>query len=550
MKEGWNYQENDMFEKKMEKKIEEKVELWLGRPELGWLRDFTQTVPDAEMYLVGGCLRDAAIGRESKDLDFVVKNVAPDKLQKTLLSLGNVVLVGRNFGVFKFRPLGFEQHEFDIALPRTEHSFGTGGYRDVATQSNPTLPLEHDLARRDFTINALAYDIKKKIILDPYHGLADLKNKIIRTVGEPRERFQEDYSRLLRALRFACVLDGEIEKNTAQVLRDFIYKINERKNLNNSEIVSDETRQKLPDDWQYILPSELIAQELVKTLMANPKKFWQIYDEYDFWPKVIPEFAAMKGCEHQSQWHQEGDVFNHMALVLEAAKSKPVQKILAGRALHPDVFVAALFHDLGKPASVIDTKTGRHFYGHEQISAKRWQEIQSIIPFAVAGVNIDIVQKLIANHMQFNEVKSMQRKTILKYYGGEVGEKQILLGLMDVGGSKQGKFKRGNFDNINFILAQLQKMKDEGFVLPEEKFKLKKPLIDGYKIMALWHIDAAKPEYRRWIGLLKSAGLEAELQGQFQDQNLSDLPDQEIKDKILACLNSEEKQEYLKLFNS
>jgi len=533
-----------------EKKIEEKVKFWLEQPELGWISDFKQTLPDAEMYLVGGCLRDIAIGRESKDLDFVVKNVAPDKLQESLSSLGNVVLVGRNFGVFKFRPLGFEQHEFDIALPRTEHAFGIGGYRDVETQSKPTLPLEHDLARRDFTINALAYDIKKKIILDPYHGLIDLKKKIIRTVGEPRERFQEDYSRLLRALRFVCVIDGKLEEKTSLALKDFIPKINERKNLDNGDIVTDETRQVISENWQYILPAELITQELVKTLMANPKRFWEIYQEYNLWPKLIPDFAEMKGCEHKSQWHREGDVYNHMALVLEAVNDKRVQKFLNGRALHPDIYVAALFHDLGKPQAVIEISTGRHFYGHEQISAKRWQEIQKILPFAVAGVDIDIVQKLVANHMQFNDVKFMQKKTILKYYGGEVGEKQILLGMMDVAGSRQGRFKQGNFDNINHILEQLEIMKDEGFILPEEKFKLKKPLIDGIKIMKLWHIDGSKYEQHKWIGILKSAALEAELQGKFKDQNLADLPNNEIKDKILSYLNEEGKEAYNKLFNS
>lgn len=533
-----------------EKKIEEKVKLWLNKPELGWLRDFKQTLPDAEMYLVGGCLRDAAIDRESKDLDFVVKNVAPDKLQETLSSLGNVVLVGRNFGVFKFRPQGLEQYEFDIALPRTEHAFGTGGYRDVETQSNPTLPLEHDLARRDFTINALAYDIKEKTILDPYYGLDDLKKKIIRTVGESRERFQEDYSRLLRALRFVCVIDGVIEEKTAQALKDFLPKINERKNLDNGEIVTDEVRQVIPDNWQYILPAELITQELVKTLMANPKRFWEIYQKYNLWPKLIPDFAEMKGCEHKSQWHREGDVYNHMALVLDAVNDKRVQKFLNGKPLHPDVYVAALFHDLGKPKAVIEISTGRHFYGHEQISAKRWQEIQKILPFGVAGVDIDVVQKLVANHMQFNDVKPMQKKTILKYYGGEIGEKQILLGMMDVAGSRQGKFKHGNFDNINHIIDQLQKMKDEGFMLPQERFKPKKPLIDGTKIISLWHIDASSHETRQWIGILKSAALEAELQGKFKDKNLADLPDNELKSIILSYLSGEEKETYNKLFNT
>lgn len=131
---------------------------------LAFVGPLLKKFPRAELYLVGGIVRDWLLDRESKDFDFVVRGIPGKKLEQFLKKYGAVNLVGKRFGVFKFTPRIEGERPFapaiiDIALPRTEHAWGTGGYRDVETQSDWRLPIEKDLARRDFTINALTLRI-------------------------------------------------------------------------------------------------------------------------------------------------------------------------------------------------------------------------------------------------------------------------------------------------------------------------------------------------------------------------------------------------------
>ncbi len=547
--EGLSVESSSMWERTYEKRIEKIVEGWLEKPELGWLIDFNKLLPEAEIYLVGGCLRDAGLDKECQDLDFIVRKIESPILEKTLSSLGQVVLVGKNFGVFKFRPQGYEDFEFDLALPRTDSAFGTGGYKDVETQSDPDLPIETDLARRDFTVNALAYNLKSKKLLDPYHGLKDLKEKTIQTVGEPKERFQEDYSRLLRALRFATSIDGKISTKTSEVLKDFLPRLNERKNKVTGEVILDQVRQVLPNDWEYILPGELVASEIVKTLTSNPVKFWDLYQEYEVWSLFVPDFTHMKSCEQTSKYHAEGNVANHMRLVLSGTQEKLFKNILENEKILAEVLVAALFHDVSKPSTHQLTSTGHHFYGHEQVGAKLWSDLQKILPFATTGLDTVMVQKLIGNHMQINDnVYEMRKETILKYFGGETGRNQLLLGVLDVGACWRGRFKRQDFSKIKFILGELEKMIQEGYILPAEKLKSKKPLINGQEIMRLWNLSGNDKDKCHWIGWLKAAAWEAELAGDFKDKKIESFDERELQKIITNYLTSEQRKLYNNLF--
>ncbi len=172
----------------------------LRSSQFSFITKLVKKFPKAEMYLVGGALRDIIIGRNTKDYDFVVRNVSLKDLEKYLSRLGSVNFVGRTFGVLKFSPAvkkGVKKvtsEPFDIALPRKEYSIGNSGhYRDFKVTSDHRLSIRHDLSRRDFTINAIAYDLRKYRIVDPWNGVEDIHAKIIRTVGAPAERFQEDY---------------------------------------------------------------------------------------------------------------------------------------------------------------------------------------------------------------------------------------------------------------------------------------------------------------------------------------------------------------------
>ena len=251
-----------------------RLEKQLQDPAFDFLKRILQ-MRGVEIFLVGGAVRDFILGRETKDYDFIVRGVPAPELELLLKKSGVVNLVGKTFGVFKFAPKkrltskqGLEIKDegysilepFDIALPRTEHSLSmVGGYKDFEVQSDHKLPIEEDLKRRDFTVNAIALKIgikDKRLgiqdVVDPSDGLKDLELKIMRSVGEPEQRFKEDYSRILRGLRFACQLDFGIEAETKKAMKKLAPHLNDQK------------------DSEWIVPRETIGREVVKMFVLDP----------------------------------------------------------------------------------------------------------------------------------------------------------------------------------------------------------------------------------------------------------------------------------------
>src|SRR3989338_8150353 len=255
---------------------QKQLKAWQAKP---FIKQLKKQLPQAEIFLVGGAVRDIILGRETKDFDFVIRNVSKKNLEKFLLKLGKVNLVGKKFGVFKFRPRGWQGEDIDIALPRTEHSIGmTCGSRDFKIQSNAKLKIEDDLSRRDFTINAMAWDINQSKLIDPFNGLSDLKNKIIKTVGKAELRFKEDYSRMLRAIRFAVQLNlpagkagFEIESKTWQTIKKSIQNLNK----------------KINGEW--VVAREIIAKELTKAISAQPVLALELLDKSNTLKHLMPE---------------------------------------------------------------------------------------------------------------------------------------------------------------------------------------------------------------------------------------------------------------------
>ncbi|MBI4434803.1 hypothetical protein HY635_03260, partial [Candidatus Uhrbacteria bacterium] len=288
-------------------------------PSFAFLRELTAEHADAEAYLVGGIVRDASLGRDAKDYDFVVRGVSADALRAFLAARGRVDLVGRNFGVFKFLPSGWPEdaEAIDIALPRTEHAEGTGGYRDVDVQSDPTLPIAADLARRDFTINAMAWDVRNRTLIDPFNGRDDLTQRIIRAVGNPSERFAEDRSRTLRGLRFAAQLGFDIEPATMAAIRATMPTINEQRPARKTH----EQLTLLPGALEYVTPREIVARELIKSFDADPVRSMDLWDDAGAIAELMPEALAMKGCAQPDIYHSEGDVWTHTRLALAKLSS-------------------------------------------------------------------------------------------------------------------------------------------------------------------------------------------------------------------------------------
>ena len=173
---------------------------------------------------VGGAVRDKLLGKESKDLDIVVTGVPLDKLKDILSKHGRIDIVGISFGIIKFKAFGSDE-EIDIALPRKD-SMGIGGrgHKDIDVYADHTLPIEADLGRRDITINSIAQDLEGNYI-DPYKGLDDIKNKIIRVTNP--QAFSEDPLRILRCLMFSSRFDFTIEPNTFNEIKKHANSIKE-----------------------------------------------------------------------------------------------------------------------------------------------------------------------------------------------------------------------------------------------------------------------------------------------------------------------------------
>lgn len=252
-----------------------------SHPLLHFVRSFLSQNKEAELYFVGGAVRDALLARPTKDFDFVVKEMEPEALRAWLEARGTVDFVGRDFGVFKFLPSGFspKEHEFvDIALPRTEHTLAgsLGGYREFEVKTDIHLPLEQDLARRDFTMNALAYNCRTRELLDPFGGVEDIAHRRIRAVGTASERFDEDLSRILRAIRFSSELLFEIEAETWQALKDRMGDLHATRTRENAET-------------EFVIPRETLGKELATALHAHSANTLALFKDADALGVLIPE---------------------------------------------------------------------------------------------------------------------------------------------------------------------------------------------------------------------------------------------------------------------
>jgi poly(A) polymerase len=365
----------------------------------------------ADIYLVGGFVRDLLIGRASKDIDFVVAGVPKSKLVTILRKHGTVSFVGRTFGVFKFVPKGKHGEEaIDIALPRIDLPKGkTGAYRDVQVVTKSSISIEEDLQRRDFTVNALAWSLRHKELIDLGQGLKDLSQKKLRTVGKAEERFKEDFSRMLRGLRFACQLGFDFEPSTWTALRRMVNHLNDR--YKNQDVV----------------PREVIAKELLKAFYNSPSRALDLYDRSGALVALIPEMTAMKTCPQPKPYHMEGTVWQHTVLALKKMESATFKRYFPER---PDaeLIMTVLFHDIGKPPTL---KTPRkhgtdriRFDGHDVIGGQMAKAIAERLKFAspssASALHVDPenLRWLISFHLLLlhDRAREMKLATIEKYF--------------------------------------------------------------------------------------------------------------------------------------
>jgi len=302
-----------------------------------------------EAYAVGGCVRDSLLGKTPNDWD-ITTSAKPEDM-KSVFADFHCIDTGIKHGtvtvVIDGEPLEITTFRLDGEYEDNRHP------KSVTFTSN----LGADLGRRDFTVNAMAYS-KKTGTVDLFGGQNDLKNKIIRCVGDPDRRFNEDALRILRALRFASALDFEIEEKTAQSL------------LKNCALLGN-------------ISEERIAKELLKLICGKGAK--RILT--DFAPvlfEILPELQPMYKNSHDNPHHCY-DIYEHTLIAVESIDPEPTLRF------------AMLLHDCGKPAvKKFDENGVAHFYGHQRISAEISAQI--LARLKVSNKFRDEILFLVSNH--------------------------------------------------------------------------------------------------------------------------------------------------------
>lgn len=275
--------------------------------------------PDGRPRLVGGCVRDWLLGLVPNDFDIEVAGITFERLQALLSPFGATDVVGRSFGVIKLR---LPSADYDFSLPRRESKVGSG-HRGFAITPEPSLTDAEAAARRDFTLNAIAYDPFTAALIDPLGGENDLRSRLLRHTGPA---FAEDPLRVLRAFQLAARFDLSLAPETAQLCRTIVGTFSE-------------------------LPVERIWGEWEKWACksAKPSRGLVVLKETG-WLVHFPELAALDGCPQEPEWHPEGDVFVHTQHCLDALvdltdwQSAPPAK-------RRQLTFGVLTHDFGKPAT-------------------------------------------------------------------------------------------------------------------------------------------------------------------------------------------------------
>ena len=319
-----------------------------------------------EAYMIGGCVRDSILGIPAKDHD-ITTSALPEQTERVFRDF-RVVETGIKHGTVTVL---INKMPLEITTYRIDSQYSDNRRPDSVTF---TKSLREDTARRDFTMNAVAIDENGDIV-DHHGGIEDIKNKLIRCVGEPDLRFREDALRILRAVRFSSKLGFEIEKDTKEAV------------FRNKELLLN-------------ISSERIASELVKLLCGKNAR--SVIIEYiDVLGVVIPELLPMKGFE-QNNIHHIYDVLEHTAAAVENAPAEPVMRL------------AALFHDIGKPCCYSFKDGQGHFYGHAGTGADMTRIILNSLKFD--NYTKDTVTKLVKIHdVQIEERKGAVKRCLNKH---------------------------------------------------------------------------------------------------------------------------------------
>jgi len=377
-------------------------------------------------YWVGGCVRDYLLKREPQDYD-IATSAVPEQIEALF---GRTIPVGRKFGVIIVLEDG---HEFQVATFRAEADYQDGRHPEQVTFSDA----KADASRRDFTVNGLFYDPVADELHDWVGGEADLRAKRLRTIGAPEERFGEDHLRLLRAVRFAAQLDFQIEEATFAALKASAAKIRS-------------------------VSAERIREELMKLFRPpHAARGLDLLRDSGLLEQILPEIAAMLHCEQTPDYHPEGNVYNHIRLMLsqlpaDAASSLPW---------------TVLMHDVAKPVTASrNPQTGSiNFYGHEKVGADMTEAILQRLKFP--RKQTEEIAAVVLHHMQFKDVREMRKSTLRRMLMRETFPLEMELHRLDCLGS------HGMLDHYEFMIEQAKEL--------EKQPEIRPPLLTGEDLKAL-----------------------------------------------------------------
>lgn len=419
----------------------------------------------AKVYLVGGCVRDSLLQNTPKDIDLEVYKLPAESIEKVLSKKFKIETVGRQFGVFILKG-----YNIDISIPRRESKIGEK-HSDFKVEGDPFMDPIIAASRRDFTMNAISYDLDNHSLLDPFNGAEDLSKNILRHVSDA---FEEDALRVLRAMQFIGRFDLSVAPTTLAKCKE----------IKPTAL----PKERMWDEWKkLILKGKKISSGLQFLSDCN-------------WLQYFPELAALKNCEQDPIWHPEGNVWNHTKHCMDAFAQHRIddtwEDLIVGFAI--------LCHDMGKPLTTEISEDGRiRSPKHDSIGVEvsrnflnRMTEHKKVF---------DEVLPLVAQHMQpYNLFRNQSGDSAIRRLASKVKRIDRLMRVVEADQMGRPPIQVSNFEISEWILrkSELLKVKDSE----------PKPIIQGRHLIQL--DIAPSPAFKT---MLKKC-YEAQIEGVFDSE--------------------------------
>jgi len=404
-------------------------------------------------FCVGGCTRDMLMNVPPREYD-ITTSATPDEVSRIF---SHTIPVGVSFGVILVL---MGHYRFEVATFRKDEGYSDSRHPDYVTYSTEE---EEDVLRRDFTINGMLYDPIGEEAIDFVGGLDDIGDGIIRTIGIPYQRFDEDKLRLMRAVRFASRYGFAVERDTYGALKELASRIN-------------------------LVSAERIRDELVKIItQRNPGDGLKLLRETGLLRYILPEVDIMHGVEQPPEFHPEGDVFTHTCFVLDKIYEN------TGGLASPELAMAGLLHDVGKPPTFSVSDRIR-FNGHDKLGAEMSREICRRLKFS--NKQTELIFELVRDHLKFKDVFYMKKSTLKRFIGQPDFEEHMVLHLADCLAS------HGSTEAYDFVMQKFDEFRDEE-IKPE-------PLIGGKELIEMGYTPG--PIFTEILSFVEEAQLEGEIQ--------------------------------------